>query len=199
MQRIPKWYSGKESACQYRRCKRLEFDPWVGSIPWSRKWFNSVQLLSHVQFFATPWTSACQASLSITNSWSLLKLISIKSVMPSNHLSLCHPLLLLPSILPGIRVFSNESVLCIMWPKYWSFSCSISLSKEQLWKGSGNPLQCSCLENFMDRGAWWATVHGVALSQTQLSMRAHTNVLNDCILNKQYLHNFFIFIYFYNQ
>ena len=76
--------------------------------------------------FATPWTAARQASLSITNSQSLLKLISIESVMPSNHLILCHPLLLLPSIFPSIRVFSNESVLHIRWPKYWSFSFNIS-------------------------------------------------------------------------
>ena len=78
----------------------------------------------------TPWTAACQASLSITNSRSLLKLMSIKSVMPSNYLVLCHPLLLLPSIFPSIRVFSNESVLCIRWPKYWSLSFSISPSNE---------------------------------------------------------------------
>jgi len=94
--------------------------------------FSSVQLLSHVQFFATPWTAACQASLSITNSWSLLKLMSIETVMPSKHLIFCHPLLLLPSIFPSIRVFSNESVLCIRWPKYWSFSFSISPSNEYL-------------------------------------------------------------------
>ena len=80
--------------------------------------------------FKTPWTAALQASLSITNSWSLLKLMSIKLVMPSNHLILCHPLLFLPSIFPSIRVFSNESVLPIRWPKYWSFSFSISPSKE---------------------------------------------------------------------
>ena len=79
---------------------------------------------------ATPWTVACQVSLSITNSWSFLKLMSIKSVMPSNHLILCHPLLLLPSVFPRIRIFSNESVLCIRWPKYWSFSFSISPSNE---------------------------------------------------------------------
>ena len=89
-----------------------------------------VQLLSHVRLFATPWTAARQASLSITNSQSLLKLMSIESVMPSNHLILCHPLLLLPSIFPSIRVFSNESVLRIRWPKYWSFSFSISPSNE---------------------------------------------------------------------
>ena len=79
--------------------------------------FSSVQSLSHVQLFATPWTAACQASLSIANSQNLLKLVSIESVMPSSHLILCHPLLLLPSIFPSIRVFSNESVLHIGWPK----------------------------------------------------------------------------------
>ena len=83
-----------------------------------------------VQLFVTQWTAACQASLSITNSQSLPKRISIESVMPSNHLILCHPLLLPPSIFPSIRVFSNESVLCIRWPKYWSFSFGISPSNE---------------------------------------------------------------------
>ena len=92
--------------------------------------FSSVQLLSRVRLFVTPWTTACQAFLSITNSQSLLKLMSIQSVMPSNHLILCHPLLLPPSIFPNIRVFSNESALHIRWPKYWSFSFSLSLSNE---------------------------------------------------------------------
>ena len=92
--------------------------------------FSSVQSLSRVWLSVIPWTTAHQASLSITNSWSLLKLMSIVSVMPSNHLILCHPLLLLPSIFPSIRVFSNESVLHIRWPKYWSFSFSISPSNE---------------------------------------------------------------------
>ena len=92
--------------------------------------FSSVQSLSRVRLFATPWTKAHQASLSITNSWSLSKLMSIDSVMPSNHLILCRPLLLLPSIFPSIRVFSSESALCIRWPKYWSFSFSISPSNE---------------------------------------------------------------------
>ena len=91
---------------------------------------SSVQSLSHVRLFVTPWIAACQASLSITNSQSLLKLISIESVMPSYHLIFCCPLLLLPSILPSIRVFSNESVCCIMWLKYWSFSFNISPSNE---------------------------------------------------------------------
>ena len=90
----------------------------------------SVQSLGYVRLFATSWTAACQASLSIINSWSLLKLISIISVMPSNHLILHHPLLLPPSIFPSIRVFSNESVLHIKWPKHWTFSFSISLSNE---------------------------------------------------------------------
>ena len=89
--------------------------------------FSSVQLLSRVRLFATPWTAACQASLSITNSRSLPKLMSIESVMPSNHLTLCRPLLLPPSIFPSIRVFSSESVLHIRWPKYWSCSFNISL------------------------------------------------------------------------
>ena len=95
--------------------------PWV---------YSSVQSVSCVQLFATPWTAACQASLSITNSQSLLKLMSIVSVMPSSHLILCCPLLLLPSIFPSIRVFSSELVLYIRWPKYWSFSFSISPSSE---------------------------------------------------------------------
>ena len=91
---------------------------------------NSVQLLSCVQLFETPWIAVHQASLSITNSWSLLKLMPVTSVMPSNYLILCHPLLLPPSIFPSIRVFSNELVLRIRWPRYWSFSLSISPSNE---------------------------------------------------------------------
>ena len=91
---------------------------------------HSVQLLSRVWLFATPQTVACQASLSFTISWILLKLMSIESAMPSNYLILCHPLLLLPSIFPSIRVFSNESALRIRWPKYWNFSFNISPSNE---------------------------------------------------------------------
>ena len=91
---------------------------------------SSVQLLSHVRLFVTPWTAAHQAFLSITNSQSLLKFMSIESVMPSNHLILCQPLLLPPSIFPSIRVFSNESILLIKWPQYWIFSFSISPSNE---------------------------------------------------------------------
>ena len=93
-------------------------------------WFSSVQSLSCVRLFETPWTAARQASLSITNSQSLLKLMSIESMMPSNHLILCSLLLLLPSIFPSFRLFSNESVHCIRWPKYWSFSFSISPSND---------------------------------------------------------------------
>ena len=91
---------------------------------------SSVQSLSSDHVFVTPWTAACQASLSITNSWSLLKIMWIESVMPSNHHILCHPLLLLPPIPPRVRVFSNESTLHMRWPKYWSFSFSISPSNE---------------------------------------------------------------------
>ena len=217
------------------KCEQIEVD--------TQYYLNSVQSLSRVRLFTTPWTTACQASLSITNSQSLLKLMSIESVMPSNHLILCHSLLLLPSIFPSIRVFANQSLLCIRWLKYWNFSFSISPSNEYsglisfsmdwldlfavqgtlksllqhhsskasiLWHsgffvvqlshpyittgkkhsfdqmdskesacsmggldsipwlkrfpegGNGNLLQYSCLENPMDRGAWWVTVHGVA-------------------------------------
>ena len=100
--------------------KFLKFE-WVAPLQ-----FSSVQSLSRVRLFATPWTAARQAFLSITNSQSLPKLMSIELVMPSNHLILCHPLLLLPSIFPNISVFSNESALYIRWPKYWSFSFSVS-------------------------------------------------------------------------
>ena len=103
----------------------------INNLRWSHTWFSSVQSLSHVRLFVTPWTAAHQASLSITNSRSLPKPMSIELVMPSNHLILCHPLLLLPSIFPSITVFSNESVLHIRWPKYWSFSFNISPSNEQ--------------------------------------------------------------------
>ena len=93
-------------------------------------YFSAVQSLSHVSLFATPWTTARQASLSITNSWSPPKPMSIELVMPSSHLILCHPLLLLPPIAPSIRVFSNESALRMRWPKYWSFNFNISPSNE---------------------------------------------------------------------
>ena len=115
---------------------------WIGSQyqlpvhpplhPVSLMQFSLVQPLSCIWLFVTPWTAARQASLSITNSWSPLKPMSIKLVMPSNHLILCCPLLLLPSIFPSIRVFSNESDLCIRWPKYWSFNFNLSPSNEHL-------------------------------------------------------------------
>ena len=108
----------------YQRKKRSRLNPLAFHL-------SSVHSLSRVRVFATPWTAACQASLSITNSQSFLKLKSIESVMPSNLLILCCPLFLPPSIFPSIRVFSNESVLCIRWPKYWSFSFSISPSRTE--------------------------------------------------------------------
>ena len=111
--------------------------------------FSSVHLLSHVWLFVIPWTAACQASLSITNSWSSLKLMSIKSVMSSNHFILCWPLLLLTSVFPGIKVFFNESVLCIRWPKYWNFSFSITLSMNiQDW----SPLEWTGLISLQSKG-----------------------------------------------
>ena len=130
------------------KTKKLIIDPFSNRLPLWENWSlicwgilgeSSVQSLSGVWLFETPWTAACQASLSITNSQSLPKLMSIQSVMPSNHLILCHPLLLLPSIFPSIQVFSSESVLCIRWPKYWSFSFSISPSNDEkkslfMWK-----------------------------------------------------------------
>ena len=145
-------------------------------------YFSSVQSLNLVWLFATPWTAARQAFLSIINSQSPPKPMSTVLVMPSSHLILCHPLLLLPSIFPSIRVFSNESALCIRWPKYWSFSFNISSTNEHPGlisfrmyfrntnrEGNGTPLQYSCLENPMDGGAWWAAVHGVSKSRTWLS------------------------------
>ena len=119
--------SHKEPACQCRRC---EFYPWVRKISRNSVQFRSVLSLSPVWLFATSWTAACQASLSITNSRSSLRFMSIESVMPSSRLMLCCPLLLLLSIFPSIRVFSSESALRIWWPEYWSFSFSISPSNE---------------------------------------------------------------------
>ena len=112
-------------------CSSLhEMFPWYLCFFWRDLSVSSVQSLSRVQLFATPWIVACQASLSITNSRSLLRLMSIELVMSSSRLILCHPLLLLPPTPPSIRVFSNESTLCMRWPKYWSFSFSIIPSKE---------------------------------------------------------------------
>ena len=129
--RIGKYFEGKNDCGMSTHLFPVAFSliQWMLAI-WSLVPLSSVQLLSCVQLFATPWTAACQASLSVTNFQSLLKCMSIASVMPSNHLMLCRPLLLLPSIFPSIRVFSNESVLRIRWPKYWSFSFSVSASNE---------------------------------------------------------------------
>ena len=122
-------WTAAQQAPLSREFSRQEY--WSGlPFPSLVLYISSVQSLSHVRLFATPWTAACQASLSITNSWSILKLMSITSVMPSNRLILCHPFLLLPSIFPSIRVFSYESVCHIRWPKYWSFSFNISPSNE---------------------------------------------------------------------
>ena len=127
--RIPP-YQASESrmpAFLKRSLSFMTLDPALKSLPFPPQpmlymsQFSSIQSLSCVQLFATPWTAAHQASLSITNFWSLLKLMSIESVMPSNHLILCRPLLLQPSIIPSIRVFSKELILRIRWPKYWSF------------------------------------------------------------------------------
>ena len=116
----------------FKRSRILHFNPWsiLSYFLHKIRNFSSVQSLSSVPLFVTPRTAARQASSSITNSWSLPKLMSIESVMPSNHLILCCPLLLLPSIFPSIRVFSNESSFHIRWPKYWSFSFSISPCNE---------------------------------------------------------------------
>ena len=117
---------------------------------WTRRaiFNSSVQSFSHVWLFATPCTTECQASLSITNSWSLPKLMSIESMMPSNHLILCLTLLLLPSIFPSIRVFSNESALRIRWPKYWGFNLNISPSNEH------PGLISFRMDRLVDGGAW---------------------------------------------
>ena len=131
---------GEQSCADYRSAAESDanalnsdYIPWLGwefAQKWGISQFSSVQLLSCVWFFVTPWTAAHQGPLSITNSQSLLKLMSIELVMPSNRLIFCHPLLLPPSIFPSIRVFSNESALLIRWPKYWNFSFNISPSNE---------------------------------------------------------------------
>ena len=138
--------------------------------------FSSVQSLSCVQFFATPWTTARQASLSITKSQSLLKLMSIESVMPSNHLILCHLLLLPPSIFSSIRVFPNESALHIRWPKYWSFTFNISLPMNtQDWSPSGwtgwISLQSKGLSVFSN-----TTVQKHQFFRTQLSSQSNSHI-----------------------
>ena len=165
----------KEMATQYS-CLENPMDRGA----WRLQSISSVQSLSRVRFFATPWTAAHQASLSTTNSQSLLKFISIEAMMPSNHLVLCRPLFLLPSIFPSIRVFSNESVPHIRWPKYWSFSFSISPSNEysglisfrknwfDLLAVQGTPK--SLLQHHSSKASiLWRSVHSVAQSQRQLA------------------------------
>ena len=138
--------------------------------------FSSVQLLSHVQCFATPWTAARQVSLSITNSRNLFKLISIELVMASNHFILCHLLLNLPSIFPSIGVFSNVSVLHIRWPKYWSFSFSISTSFKKGWF----PLRLTGLISLQSKGLSRVfsntTVQKHQFFGTQLSLWCSSNI-----------------------
>ena len=136
-----------------------------------RIFFSSVQLLSCVQLFSTPWIAARQASLSITNSRSSLKLTSIESVMPSSHLILCHPLFLLPSIFPSIRVFSNVSALHIRWPKYWSFSFNISPSNEY-------PGRISFTMDWLDL----LTVQGTQ----DISPTSQFKIINSLVLNLLY-------------
>ena len=138
-------------------------------------YFRSVQSLSCVQLFVTPWIAARQASLSITNTWSSLKPMSIESVMPSSHLILCRPLLLLPPILPSIRVFSNESSLHMRWPKYWSFNFSIIPSKE-------HPRLISFRMDWLDLLAVQGTLksllqhHGSKASILQLSSQSNSHI-----------------------
>ena len=131
---------------------------------------SSGQLLSHVQLFATPWTAARWDSLSINN-WSLHKLMSVELVMPSNHLILCYPLLLLPSIFPSIRVFSNESVLCIRWPKYWSLSLAPVLPMNiQDWFSLGLTVLTFLLSKGLSRGFSSTTIQKHQLFSTQPSL-----------------------------
>ena len=127
---VPLPHKKKDSALIPPPLKTLSCHPYRGICRCPCFLFQSVQSLSHVRLFATPWPAAHEASLAITNSQSLLRLMSIESVMPSNHLILCLPLLLLPSVFPSIRIFSSKSVLCIRWPKCWSFSFSLQLQSE---------------------------------------------------------------------
>ena len=139
--------------------------------------FSSVQSLSHVRLFVTPWTTAWQASLSITNSWNPPKPMSIESVMPSNHLILCHPLLLLPSIFPSIRVFSNDSALCIRWPKDWTFASTSVLSvNTQDWSPLGWTGWISLQSKRLSRVFSNTTVQKDQFFGTQLSLQFNTHM-----------------------
>ena len=156
--------------------------------------YQSVQSLSRVWLFATPWTAACQASLSITNSWSLLRLTSIESVMPSNHLILCRPFLILLQYLPALGFFSSESVLCIRWPKYWSFSISLSNDYSRLisfridwfdwliWPiGQICPDLMICIRNCLMNS--WFSLWLRALYECQKSRQLHYYLLKNAIWN----------------
>ena len=139
--------------------------------------FHSLQSLSSVRLFATPWVTAHQASLSITNSWSSLKLTSIELVMPPSHLILCHPLFLLPPIPPSIRVFSSESTLRMRWPKYWSFSFSIIPSKE-------HPGLISFRMDWLDLLAVQGTAYVIGnckLTYKEIPLYTYQNDQNQCI------------------
>ena len=153
----------------------------VNSYPLYLQWsthFSSVQSLSRVWLLATPWTAVHQASQSITNSWSLLKLMSIELVMPSNHLILCHPLLLLPPIPPSIRVFSNDSAVCFRWPKYWSFSFSASVlpMNTQDWSPLGWTGWISLQSKGLSRGFSNTTVQKHQFFGAQLSLYSNSHI-----------------------
>ena len=146
---------------------------------------SSVQLLSCVRLFATPWTAACQASLSITNSWSLFKLMSIELVMPSNHLILCHPLLLRPSVFPSIKVSSKESVLCIRWPKYWSSaSASVLPMNTQGWFPLGWTGWISLQSKGLSRVFSNATVQKHQFFSAQPPWQSQSHI-HTCLLEKK--------------
>jgi len=154
--------------------------------------FSSIQSLSCVRLFVTPWTAAHQASPAITNSQSLLKLMSIESVMPSNHLILCHPLLLLPSIFPSIRVFSSESVLCIRWPKYWSFSfASVLPMNIQDWFPLGLTLLISLYH--------WYIISLLLLWQIVTVIQSPRWATGQCSLQRLYWRGSFLAFFFFNS
>ena len=170
-----RYTSHKHRDKYFYRCSAVQ-----QNFQWYEFPISSVQSLSRVQLFATPWTAARQASLSITNSRNLLKLMSIESVMPSNHLILCCPLLLPPSIFPSIRDFSNESVLPIRWPKYWSFSFNISPSNEhQDWSPLGWTGWISLQSKGLSRVLSNTTVQNHQFLGTQLSYSPTLTSIHD--------------------
>ena len=156
----------------------------LSSVP-----FSSAQSLSRIRLSVTPWTAAYQASLSITNSWSSSKPMSIELVMSLNHLILCHPLLLLPSIFPSIRVFSNESTLCMRWPKYWSFSFNISPSNE-------HPGLISFRMDWLDLFAVQGTLKSFQHHSSKASILQHIIIVKDYLYSLRYTLHPCILIYF---